>query len=320
VPKPVSPDQAKGAKAAAEPGKPADVMVAGNFGQWALICGKDKDKDGKEPCSLVEAYGPKGNLVLRVDGPTGVALQKGLEFSPDAVKIYRLQYQACIAQGCSAFLLMPDELKQELTKSPKGTITVYALKRCRLSPSSQAFPTGSWRSTSGAPSRDPDPLVRQRSGHLLCETLGDEGLTLGAIVILVDEEEIVGGGKAHEFEPAGFGEPLARLTRCRKVTPVRAEALLLQLAARHAELAGQRLAVVAKSEAEDVGRAEDKPEAVVLTDIRQTDVPGPRTAYGGTRRSRMRAFARQSHSRARRPASPICVAGGNLGRRKIAAS
>jgi invasion protein IalB len=69
---------------------------------------------------LTVAYGPKGNLVLRVDGPTGVALQKGLEFSPDAVKIYRLQYQACIAQGCSAFLLMPDELKQELTKSPKG--------------------------------------------------------------------------------------------------------------------------------------------------------------------------------------------------------
>jgi hypothetical protein len=25
--------------------------VAGNFGQWALVCGKDKD--GKEPCSLV---------------------------------------------------------------------------------------------------------------------------------------------------------------------------------------------------------------------------------------------------------------------------
>jgi invasion protein IalB len=71
-----------------------------------LICGKDKDKDGKEPFSLAQAlieyesqtvfrltvaYGPKGNLVLRVDGPTGVALQKGLEFSPDAVKIYRLQ-------------------------------------------------------------------------------------------------------------------------------------------------------------------------------------------------------------------------------------
>jgi invasion protein IalB len=124
VPKPAQPDQSKNAKAAAEPAKPPDVAVAGNFGQWALICGKDKDKDGKEPCSLVQAlvqketqklvfrltvaYGPKGNLVLRIDGPTGVALQKGLEFSPDAVKVYRLQYQACLAQGCSALLLMPE--------------------------------------------------------------------------------------------------------------------------------------------------------------------------------------------------------------------
>jgi invasion protein IalB len=73
------------------------------------------------------ACGPKGNLVLRIDSPTGVALQKGLEFSPDAVKIYRLPFQACIAQGCSALLVMPDELKQELGKSAKGTITVYAL-------------------------------------------------------------------------------------------------------------------------------------------------------------------------------------------------
>lgn len=98
---------------------------------------------GKDPCSLVQAlvqretqklvfrmtlaYGPKGNLVLRVDGPTGVALQKGLEFSPDAIKIYRLPYQACIPQQCSAVLVVLDDLKQELTKSQKGTITVYAL-------------------------------------------------------------------------------------------------------------------------------------------------------------------------------------------------
>jgi invasion protein IalB len=144
VPKPAAPpDQAKTAKPGAEPGKPPELTVAGNFGQWALVCGKDKDKDGKEPCSLVQAlvqketqklvfrltvaYGPKGNLVLRIDSPTGVALQKGLEFSPDAVKIYRLPYQACIAQGCTALLVMPDELKQELVKSQKGTITVYAL-------------------------------------------------------------------------------------------------------------------------------------------------------------------------------------------------
>jgi len=65
--------------------------------------------------------------VLRVDGPTGVALQKGLEFSPDAIKIYRLPYQACIPQQCSAVLVVLDDLKQELTKSQKGMITVYAL-------------------------------------------------------------------------------------------------------------------------------------------------------------------------------------------------
>ena len=73
------------------------------------------------------AYGPKGNLVLRIDGPTGVALQKGLEFSPDAVKIYRLPFQTCLPRGCTAVLLVEDDLKQDLQKSPNGTITVYAL-------------------------------------------------------------------------------------------------------------------------------------------------------------------------------------------------
>jgi invasion protein IalB len=142
VPKAAAPGAPKTAKAADAP-KPPAVTVAGNFGQWALVCGKEKDHDGREPCSLVQAliehdsqklvfritvaYGPKGNLVFRIDGPTGVALQKGLEFSPDAVKIYRLPFQTCFAQGCSAFLVMPDDLKQELGKSAKGTITVYAL-------------------------------------------------------------------------------------------------------------------------------------------------------------------------------------------------
>jgi invasion protein IalB len=140
---PSAPSVPKTAKAAAEAPKPPAVTVAGNFGQWALVCGKEKDQDGKEPCSLVQAliehdsqklvfritvsYGPKGNLVFRIDGPTGVALQKGLEFSPDAVKIYRLPLQTCLAQGCSALLVMPDDLKQELGQSAKGTITVYAL-------------------------------------------------------------------------------------------------------------------------------------------------------------------------------------------------
>jgi len=123
VAKPTAPAKAQG-----EPGKAPEVTIAGNFGQWALVCGKEKDKEGREPCSLVQAlvqresqklvfrvtvaYGPQGNLVLRIDGPTGVALQKGLEFSPDAIKIYRMSYQACVPQQCSALLVVPDDLKQ----------------------------------------------------------------------------------------------------------------------------------------------------------------------------------------------------------------
>jgi invasion protein IalB len=140
VPKPPAQGAAKDAKAAAE--KPA-AKVAGTFGQWTLVCGEANGKTEAPLCSLVQsliekeskqlvfrvalAYGPKGNLVLRIDGPTGVALQKGLEFSPDAVKIYRLPFQTCLPRGCTAVLLVEDDLKQDLQKSPNGTITVYAL-------------------------------------------------------------------------------------------------------------------------------------------------------------------------------------------------
>jgi len=140
VPKPPAPGVAKDANAPAET---PTVKVAGNFGQWALMCSEAKAKTEAPSCSLVQvlvekdsqklvfrvvlAYGPKGNLVLRIDAPTGIALQKGLEFSPDAVKIYRLPFQTCLPRGCTAVLLVEDDLKQDLQKSPKGAITVYAL-------------------------------------------------------------------------------------------------------------------------------------------------------------------------------------------------
>ncbi|HLC08419.1 MAG TPA: invasion associated locus B family protein [Methyloceanibacter sp.] len=143
VPKQAAPEAGANAKGATEPPKPPPAKIAGNFGQWALVCNEPKTKEEKQSCSLVQAlveketqklvfrvslgYGPKGNLVLRIDGPTGIALQKGLEFSPDAVKIYRLPFQTCVPQGCSAVLVVPDDLKQDLQKSEKGTITVYAL-------------------------------------------------------------------------------------------------------------------------------------------------------------------------------------------------
>jgi len=72
-------------------------------------------------------YGPQGNLVLRVDGPTGVALQRGVEFSPDTKKIYRMPFQTCLPMGCKALLLVPEDLRNELAASEQGAITVYAL-------------------------------------------------------------------------------------------------------------------------------------------------------------------------------------------------
>ena len=143
VPKLTAPEIAKAAKGAPETPKAPAVKVAGNFGQWALVCREVKDESGNEPCSLVQAlvehnsqklvfrlavaYGPKGNLVLRIDSPNGVALQKGIEFSPNAVKIYRMPFETCLPQGCSALLLVKDDLKLDLENAQRGTITVYAL-------------------------------------------------------------------------------------------------------------------------------------------------------------------------------------------------
>jgi invasion protein IalB len=142
VPKPTQNAPAT-TKTPAGKSKAPPAKIEGNFGQWSLVCDEPKTKEEKPSCSLVQAlverdsnklvfrvtvaFGPKGNLILRIDSPTGVALQKGLEFSPDAVKTYRLPFRTCLPRGCSAVLVVADDLKQDLQKSQKGTITVYAL-------------------------------------------------------------------------------------------------------------------------------------------------------------------------------------------------
>lgn len=122
--------------AAAEP----SAEVAGSFGSWTLLCGKE---GGRERCSIVMplvekesqklvfrvvvTYAPRGELVLRVDGPTGIALQRGVEFSPDTKKVYPMPFQTCLPMGCKALLLVSDDLKKELAASTQGSITIYAL-------------------------------------------------------------------------------------------------------------------------------------------------------------------------------------------------
>lgn len=150
----------KAETAAAE--KPAPkTKVEGSFGSWTLLCGKEgEDEKAPERCSLVlplvekdsqklvfrviVTYGPKGNLVMRVDGPTGIALQRGIEFSPDTKKLYRIPYQTCLPMGCRALLIVEDELRKELVASKQGSITVYALngKAVRTVTSLEGFSAG----------------------------------------------------------------------------------------------------------------------------------------------------------------------------------
>jgi len=130
-------------KVAPPPGTPEPkAKVAGSFGNWTLLCGKEDDK-AAERCSLVLplveketqklvfrvilTYGPNNNLVLRVDGPTGVALQRGVEFSPDTQKVYRMPFQTCLPMGCKALLIVQDDMRKELSASKQGSIAVYAL-------------------------------------------------------------------------------------------------------------------------------------------------------------------------------------------------
>ena len=129
--------------AAGAPAKPT-AHVAGGYGNWTLLCGtEDGDDAAHERCSLVLpliekksqklifrvilTYGPQGRLVLRVDGPTGLALQRGVEFSTDSGGAYRMPFQTCLPMGCKALLLVPDEMRQHLEKSKQATIVVYAL-------------------------------------------------------------------------------------------------------------------------------------------------------------------------------------------------
>lgn len=121
----------------------AKLNISGTYGQWALLCGEPKEKELRPRCSLVQAlvekssnqlvfrvvvtYGPKGKLILKIDGPTGIALQRGLEFALGEAKLYRMPFHTCVPKGCSALLVIEDDLKQDLLNAEKGTLTVYAL-------------------------------------------------------------------------------------------------------------------------------------------------------------------------------------------------
>jgi hypothetical protein len=82
-------------------------------------------------------------------------------------------------------------------------------------------------------------VIGARSGNLLDQTVGDQGLAIGAIVIFVDEEKLSRLRKTYEPELAALGKPAPCGKRSREVTPMHAEPFRLQLATWNAELAGR---------------------------------------------------------------------------------
>jgi invasion protein IalB len=128
------PPKAKVVEPQASPGK------AERFDQWTLVCPDMNASAEPVSCSLVQAlveadsnklvfrlevaYGPRGNLLLIVGVPRGVSLPRGIEYSADGKKAYRLVFQTC-EQGCRALLIIPEELKQAMLKGTEGKVSLY---------------------------------------------------------------------------------------------------------------------------------------------------------------------------------------------------
>ena len=128
--------------AAAAP-KQTGALVAGQFGDWSLVCPETEDKTKPASCRLVQrlveakskktvfhlavGYGPRGNLILVVRAPLGIALAKGLEFSLGDQTIHRAAFSTCRPDGCQAVLILPNELRQQMRKAEQAWLTAYGL-------------------------------------------------------------------------------------------------------------------------------------------------------------------------------------------------
>ena len=77
--------------------------------------------------NLTVGYGPRGNLVLVVRAPLGIALAKGLELSLGGQTLQRAAFSTCRPNGCQAVLILANDLQQQMRKTEQALLTVYAL-------------------------------------------------------------------------------------------------------------------------------------------------------------------------------------------------
>lgn len=111
------------------------------IGDWTLFCPEAKDKTKPVTCTLEQllvdagtkkvafhlaiGYGPRGNLILILRAPLGIALVRGLEVTFGGQAVQRVPFSTCKPNGCQAVLILSPALQQEMRKAERALITVY---------------------------------------------------------------------------------------------------------------------------------------------------------------------------------------------------
>lgn len=120
-----------------------EAQAAGQrIGDWTLFCPEAKDKTKPMTCTLEQllvdtagkkvafhlaiGYGPRGNLILILRAPLGIALVRGLEVTFGGQAVQRTPFTTCETNGCRAVLILSAPLQQEMRKAERALITVYA--------------------------------------------------------------------------------------------------------------------------------------------------------------------------------------------------
>jgi invasion protein IalB len=142
APKAPPAEQATPKAPAKDAAKEAAKAGGERIGDWTLFCPEAKDNTKSPSCTLEQllidaatkrvafhlaiGYGPRGNLVLVVRAPLGIALVRGLEVTFGAQPVQRTPFNICLNNGCQAVLILSKPLQEEIVKAERALITVYA--------------------------------------------------------------------------------------------------------------------------------------------------------------------------------------------------
>ena len=141
APKTTPAEQAAPKAPAKDAAKEAAKVGGERIGDWTLFCPEAKNKTEPPSCTLEQllidaetkrvafhlaiGYGPRGNLILVVRAPLGIALVRGLEVTFGAQPVQRAPFNTCLSNGCQAVLILSKPLQEEILKAERALIAVY---------------------------------------------------------------------------------------------------------------------------------------------------------------------------------------------------